>query len=256
LLTLWLRDPSQAPGRFVSSPWPDRIEIVSLAQEAPDRFRVTGFIVEVTSMELVSGGAANKVPVVLTIQKEQGRWLITEFAQEVAPFPESEADSIMPTPQETGPSLFPTPSDTITAGKELLQPASIEALIEESCKSVQILEIGSQSAQDLLVQLGDEIISSQSIVLQPGVAFALVPEGNPLSKGEYILFQTSFTAYLEPAIIVMRKTDSERLDEWHIAWAGQAETEQIIRHEIGDQYPEVPRNLIDCLDISPIFLQD
>jgi hypothetical protein len=128
LLALWLSDLSQAPGRFVSSPWPDRIEIVSLTQEAPDRFRVTGFIVEVTSMELVKGGAASKVPVALTIQKEQGHWLITEFVQGSRVFPKSAANSISPTLQVIGPSLFPTPSDTVTTWAELLQHPSLEAL--------------------------------------------------------------------------------------------------------------------------------
>lgn len=79
LLGIWMNDPSKAPGRIVSGPWPDRIEISTLTQESPDRYVITGFIVEVTSMEVVSGGAAAKIPVRIVVQKDQGRWLITEY---------------------------------------------------------------------------------------------------------------------------------------------------------------------------------
>lgn len=82
LLETWMNDVSKAPGRIVSSPWPDRIEITTLAKEESDRYVITGFVVEVTSMEVVSGGAAAKMPVRIVVQKEQGRWLITEYAEE------------------------------------------------------------------------------------------------------------------------------------------------------------------------------
>src|SRR5574341_746655 len=82
LLDIWMNDVSKAPGRIVSSPWPDRIEITTLAKEGSDRCVITGFVVEVTSMEVVNGGAAAKIPVRVVVQKGQGRWLITEYAEE------------------------------------------------------------------------------------------------------------------------------------------------------------------------------
>jgi len=57
LLETWTNDVSKDPGRVVSSPWPDHIEINSLIQEGAARYAVTGFVVEVTSVELVNGGA-------------------------------------------------------------------------------------------------------------------------------------------------------------------------------------------------------
>jgi hypothetical protein len=69
-----------APGRIVSSPWPDRIEISALEQTGADRYVVSGFIVEVTSVEVLNGGAAAKLPVQLTVERQQGQWLITEFS--------------------------------------------------------------------------------------------------------------------------------------------------------------------------------
>jgi hypothetical protein len=82
LLEMWISDASKAPGRSVSSPWPDRIEITTLAKEGSDRYVITGFVVEVTSMEVVDGGAAAKIPVRVVVQKDQGGWFITEYAEE------------------------------------------------------------------------------------------------------------------------------------------------------------------------------
>ena len=82
LLQKWVGDISQAPGRIVSSPWPDRIEITSVVEETSDKYLVTGYVAEVTSVEVVSGGAANKIPVRITVEKAEGRWMITEYTQQ------------------------------------------------------------------------------------------------------------------------------------------------------------------------------
>lgn len=82
LLEKWISDASKAPGRTVSSPWPDRIEITTLTKEGSDRYVITGFVVEVSSVEVVNGGAAAKIPVRIVVQKVQGHWLITEYTEE------------------------------------------------------------------------------------------------------------------------------------------------------------------------------
>lgn len=82
LLAAWMSAPLEAPGRMVSSPWPERIEITSLARQGVDSYVVTGEVVEVTSAELVSGGAAARLPVRIVVQKIQGRWLISAYVAE------------------------------------------------------------------------------------------------------------------------------------------------------------------------------
>lgn len=82
LLETWMGDLSKAPGRVVSSPWPDRIEITTLAKEGLDKYVVTGFIVEVTSVEVASGGAAAKIPVRIVVQKVRDRWVIVEYSEQ------------------------------------------------------------------------------------------------------------------------------------------------------------------------------
>jgi hypothetical protein len=82
LLEMWMDNVYNAPGRTVSSPWPDRIEITTLTRERSDRYVITGFIIEVTSVEMVNGGAAAKIPIRVVVQKVQGSWFITEFTEE------------------------------------------------------------------------------------------------------------------------------------------------------------------------------
>lgn len=82
LLEQWMTNLSTAPGRMVSSPWPDRIEVTSLTMEVSDRYMVNGYVVEVTSMEFVNGGAAAKILVIIELQKIQGQWVITGYREE------------------------------------------------------------------------------------------------------------------------------------------------------------------------------
>jgi len=76
LLQKWQADPKSAPGRLVSSPWPDRIDILSVEWGSAAEYTVYGEIIEVTSVELASGGAAAKKPVTLSVQKVNDRFLI------------------------------------------------------------------------------------------------------------------------------------------------------------------------------------
>ena len=82
LLEIWVNDVLEAPGRMVSSPWPDHIEITGMSKEDANQYEVTGFIVEMTSTEVVGGGAAAKIPVRILVERRQGRWLIADYAEE------------------------------------------------------------------------------------------------------------------------------------------------------------------------------
>ncbi|WP_312813441.1 stalk domain-containing protein [Sedimentibacter sp.] len=79
LIEDWLNDPMKAPGRFLSSPWPERIDILEVEKLSEDEYEVTGNIIELTSVELKEGGIASKKSIILTIKKYDGKWLIDEF---------------------------------------------------------------------------------------------------------------------------------------------------------------------------------
>lgn len=78
LLVKWKKDPENAPGRMVSSPWPDRIEILDIKKLSENVYEVKGEIIEITSVEKVKGGFAAKRTITLTIKNIGNRWLIDE----------------------------------------------------------------------------------------------------------------------------------------------------------------------------------
>ena len=78
LLEEWKGDPQKALGRMVSSPWPDRIEIISIDKIAEGEYKVQADIIEITSVEEEKGGVAAKQPITLTVKKVNGGWLINE----------------------------------------------------------------------------------------------------------------------------------------------------------------------------------
>ena len=65
LLEDWMKNPQKAPGRNLSSPWPDRIEILSIEKTVKNAFEVKGEVIEITSVEKVNGGIAGKRPTFL-----------------------------------------------------------------------------------------------------------------------------------------------------------------------------------------------
>ena len=81
LLKTWAQDLSKAPGRTVSSPWPDRIEVLRMIRLSPAQYLVTGQIIEVTSAEVANGGAFDKIPVSLIVDEVQGTLLISQYQQ-------------------------------------------------------------------------------------------------------------------------------------------------------------------------------
>jgi hypothetical protein len=75
LLEAWISEPPHAPGREVSSPWPERIEIRSVEPAGAGLCRVKGDVVYVTSVEQAQGGAVSRTPVVLEVKSDDGWWI-------------------------------------------------------------------------------------------------------------------------------------------------------------------------------------
>jgi hypothetical protein len=80
LLEKWQADPSSAPGRLTSSPWPDRIEILAVEKQAGDAYDVTGEIIEKTSAGASGVQPAGKEEIRLSVQKIGDRWMIVDAA--------------------------------------------------------------------------------------------------------------------------------------------------------------------------------
>lgn len=80
LLKQWQANPEKAPGREVSSPWPDHINILSIDKISEALYEVNGEIIEVTSTEKRDMGVAAKRQIVLSVKKNEDKWLIDDVS--------------------------------------------------------------------------------------------------------------------------------------------------------------------------------
>ena len=82
LLSDWMARPTVAPGRRVSSPWPDRIEVQSVTASGADEYLVTGSLVYETSTSAQSVARAAARPVRLHVRRSgDGGWRISMYEQ-------------------------------------------------------------------------------------------------------------------------------------------------------------------------------
>lgn len=77
LLDEWLANPSSAPGRLVSSPRPDRIEVHGAEVAAAGACVVRGDVIHVTSAD-APGEVADRQAVTLTLRRN-GEWRVAVF---------------------------------------------------------------------------------------------------------------------------------------------------------------------------------
>jgi len=79
LLQKWQDNPQSAPGRTVSSPWPEGIDILRMEMENKHQYTVYGNIVEVTGDEFKKGEIAAKRAVEMVIKKVNDDWFISSM---------------------------------------------------------------------------------------------------------------------------------------------------------------------------------
>ncbi len=79
-LDAWEADPTLAPGRTVSSPWPKDVVISSATKNPDGTYAVQGKVEEVTSVEEANGGVADAYQAAFALAKQaDGTWKITDF---------------------------------------------------------------------------------------------------------------------------------------------------------------------------------
>ncbi len=79
LLLAWQNNPSLALGRQTSSPWPDRINIVSVVGKNGS-YTVDGNVIELTSADAPQEPAA-VYPITLAVEKRHNSWLIASVTK-------------------------------------------------------------------------------------------------------------------------------------------------------------------------------
>lgn len=82
LLSSWLDEPSSAPGRETSSPWPARIDVTSSAAQGSG-YVVQGNVVLLTSEEVTSeeNDNAGLIPVIILVIDQEGEWKIAAYEE-------------------------------------------------------------------------------------------------------------------------------------------------------------------------------
>lgn len=83
LLAVWESDPSRAPGRDTSGPWPDHIVVEEVTQRSADTYDVQGYLAIVASAD------AHTTPVSITVTRIGGSYLITRFEMQEVVVPSS-----------------------------------------------------------------------------------------------------------------------------------------------------------------------
>jgi hypothetical protein len=78
LYRVFVQDKIRIPGRYVSSPWPERIEIDSIQMLDSGSYTVHGSQVVMTDDTVAHGGNAGEIPITLTLKKVNGIWLIDD----------------------------------------------------------------------------------------------------------------------------------------------------------------------------------
>jgi hypothetical protein len=76
LIAKWEQAPLNAPGRLTSSPYPDRIEVTDIKEILPQKYIVSGNLVEATFGE---NGKQILRPFVLELTSSENGYLITDF---------------------------------------------------------------------------------------------------------------------------------------------------------------------------------
>lgn len=100
LIEKWLKDPVAAPGKLTSSPWPGRIDVLSVEKIDEDKYEIKGNIVEFTSVEMEEGGIAAKREITLEINKTDGKWMIVDA--ELGNYEEETENSVVYKNEEYG----------------------------------------------------------------------------------------------------------------------------------------------------------
>lgn len=146
LLLSWMNDPARAPGRLTSSPWPDGIEIATIAKESDTRFAVEGEIVEVTN----EGGGVGETPteairrpISLIVEKTGEGWRITSLTLSAYP---GDGDWKLSEPDARGIQfMYPEKLPTTYISAQTWPPAVQLEAGEYSCAEQDEVYIGDRS---------------------------------------------------------------------------------------------------------------
>jgi hypothetical protein len=74
LLSSWEENPRTAPGRLVSSPWPEKIDVESVKETESGKYEIKGYVIETDSAS--QGSETSRRRIGLGMERRGSKWLI------------------------------------------------------------------------------------------------------------------------------------------------------------------------------------
>ncbi len=160
----------------------------------------------------------------------------------------SVAPSATPPPATAAPSATPPPATEVPIATPTLAPAASN----DPCSQVTRIPPDSAEARTIAQALLAELPKRQASDMATR-SFEFDEIRSIDRMGDWVVFQASFKAYLEPAIFVLQATaDGYRYDGE--GWGGQADGAAEIRSYLASRLPEAPPELFACLEPAEWFI--
>ncbi len=160
----------------------------------------------------------------------------------------SVAPSATPPPATAAPSATPPPATEVPSATPTLAPAASN----DPCSQVTRIPPDSAEARAIGQALLAELPKRQASDMATR-SFEFDEIRSIDRMGDWVVFQASFKAYLEPAIFVLQATaDGYRYDGE--GWGGQADSAAEIRSYLASRLPEAPPELFACLEPAEWFI--
>lgn len=127
LLQQWTSHPASAPGRDLSSPWPERIEVHSVETLDHGACSVTGELIYLTSAEVARGGIAARTPVRIQVVQQE-IWRISNFQKDSSHI---DTLSAVPSSDSTLATSLPIALDS-SDSRRIIPPADAPSASEDA----------------------------------------------------------------------------------------------------------------------------
>src|SRR5450756_2267699 len=245
LLLDLINDPSKAPGGDASSPWHEKIEIISMEKSDSHTIQVKGKIILMTSVEMAQGGNAGETPIVLWVRNTnaRGAWLIDQLSYGEYAF--YDMKELISTLERTFPNMT-----TIGDRGELFIAQTIDINGDSVPEALVDLQTGGAYTEDYAIcerengklyvanfrdkyMLFSQKFFSKGASVQHEVKLSFANDG----KGNYVIYQyTIDKSSSDPAVIdkisveAYRWNMSTRLYEYNeeLSLAFQKEEERLL----------------------------
>lgn len=180
LLASWIQDPSLAPGRATSSPWPDHIAVDTVVKNEVGAYDVMGRIILKTSTE-----DAGIIPVSLTVANVNGSFLITQY-QENPLAEEPETSTTVPAALNETVSAFGVSVTTLEVEEDSRCPMDAMC-IQQGQARIRIMTVdGMGTSTTSLTLAAEEPVTTETVAIWLVEVMPYPMASNPTEAEQYM----------------------------------------------------------------------